>query len=492
MYSTDMYGSFIQPTKRWTGGFVEISAPNVGQTPPEELRVDPFLPALTNDPYDPAGGIAIPAGRFVGLGRSENVGGNSFDAAGAVASTANLYRMGQVERGYTLLTTHDGKNITPVGLSVNNIFRSTGQNSSGNPVTGGAFQNVGNVFGTDSGASASDTKFRRGFLAAVPFVLQINNAHGAVLSGDSLTGYWGSTTSTSNIGFVHRGKPVKWTAPALKYQSFTASGTVVLTEAIYPGITPRMVAIWNSSTPVASPSTTTFAFNGTNWVATLPASATQVLYEYGQSAEQIGGECVRIQSLAETKSRDELFKFVEVARDDYLNFPPPPTQRQAVTVKTQESANAVTAGSIYRVRHAPISVLHSIIVEVQGTVIDPTTAVATTYASSDWFTLPNGPQLSSVASLYGLYHNVNWRTGVIELSANVTATAVRVTYSSIDNERTGAVLWGAGIEGLTDGRYVNSAIGSAGAMLPSNGNAGIPAYLNFADVVGELRFLVKN
>ena len=491
MNVADFIGSSIQPTKRWLGGTTEISASQIGQTPAENMRVDPFLPAQFADPYDPAGGIAIPAGRFVAHGYSEPLAGNNYDVAGAVDSTTSLYRMAQADRGLTVLTLHDGRLTTPAGLSVNNIFRSTAQQTSGNGVTGGQYYSTGDTFSTDSGMSASDVKYRRGFFAATPFVLQINNAHGTLASGDMVTGYWGSTTSTSNIGWIHRGKPVKWMPKSLQFQSFVATGAVTLTTAIYPGIAPRVVAVMIAGSPVAG--TTTLAYNGTNWVATLPGNATQVWYEYGQGGDQLAGEVVRIQSLLDIKSKEELFKFVEIARSDYLNFPPPITQRQATVLRTQESANAVVAGSIYKVQNAPISVLHNVQIDVQGTVVDPQTGIATTYSSSNWFTLPNGPSLAITAGLFGQYHSINWKTGVIELAANITATAVRVTYNSLTNGRTGAVLWGQGIEGLTDGRYNNAAIGSASGLMPAaNQGSGVPAYLNFADVVGEMRFLVKN
>jgi len=483
-----MYGSAIQPTKRWLGGFTELSNPTVGQTPPEEMRVDPFLPAQFADPYDPAGGIVIPAGRFVSVGYSSTQTMASYDNAG-VAASVSAYRVGQTDRGKTTLTLHDGRNLTPVGLSVNNIFKGSGQMTSGNTntTTGASYWTTGNTFNQDSGMSATDVKFRRGFLASVPFVLQVNNAQGALTAGDQLTGYWGSTSSTSAIGWIHRGKPVKWTALSMRYQVFAANSTVTLTEAIYPGLLPRVVALLNSSTPVTG--TTTLAFNGTNWVATLPATCTQIWYEYGHTADQRGGEVVRIQSLTDVKSREELFKFVEVARADYLNYPPM-TQRQAVTNRSAESATAVVAGSVYRVVYAPVSVNHNVIIEIQGTIIDPSTGVSVTYSGANWYTLPSGPSLSLVATLNGPYHSLNWRTGVIELAVNITATAVRVTYSSVSSVD-GAVLWGGGIEGLTDGRYVTAGTGSATGMVPS-ARAGIPAHLNFADVVGEMRFLVKN
>jgi hypothetical protein len=186
-----------------------------------------------------------------------------------------------------------------------------------------------------------------------------------------------------------------------------------------------------------------------------------------------------------------LFKFVEIARKDYLNFPPPYTQRVAVTLHTNETPNAITVGSIYRVLNAPISINYTVVINIQGTVTDPDTGIQAAYSGSNWYTLPNGPTQSIIAGLFGPYHSINWRTGVIEFTPNVTASAVQVTYSAITNPRTGAVLWGAGIEGLTDGRYLVGAPGAAAGMVPTT-QAGVPAYLNWSDAVGELRLLVND
>ena len=484
----DFLGSSLQPQKRWTSGAVEISEPSVGQVPAEELRVDPFLPVLAADPYDPAVGIAIPAGRFVAVGSTEPLFGQAFDTTGAVASTGvSAFRQGQSSRGKTLLTIHDGKDLRPVGMSVNNIFRSTAQYSSGNFVQSGPFMGTGDTFGTDSGQSSSDTKFRKGFFAAVPFVLQINNANGTLQSGDSVTGYWGSTTSTSVIGWVHRGKPVKHVPKRLVVHTQAATTSGTLAAAIYPHIQPNVVFMQNAGTAVTG--SVTLAWNGTAWDATWPSAVTTVFYEYGQEADQIAGQVVRIQSLQDIKSREELFKFVEVARNDWMNYPPM-TQQQAVVSRTTEAATAIVAGNVYRVVNAPISINHQCIVEVQGTVVDPTTGTSTSYSAANWYTLPGASNLAITAGLYGPYHSVNWRTGVIELSVNIVATAVRVTYSSIADRRSGAVIWGRGTEGMTDGRYVTSAPNAASVMVPSN-RAGIPAHLNFADIVGEMRVLVK-
>lgn len=487
MNFSDFYGSFPSISKRWTP-FVEVSGNNIGQTSSEELRVDPFLSGQSVDPYDPAGAIAIPAGRFVSIGYSAGISGTGYTTAGA-ATSANTYRMGVGDRNKTSLTLHDGKNLTPVGLSVNNIFRSAGTNTSGNQTSTGPFQLASNTFGTDSANDASDVKFRRGFVAEVPYVLSINSAHGALVAGDRVTGYWGSTTSTTAIGWMHRGKAVKWTPKQMKYQTQTSSGHVLLTEAVYPGMQPRIVAMFATSTPVAG--TPTYTFNGSCWVAELPSACTQVWYEYGQEADQVAGEVLRIQSIVDIASQDYIAKFVELNREG-MEWPPA-TQMVATSLKTNEAATEVTAGRVYRVVNWPISVNHAITIQVQGTVLDDT-GVSTTYASSDWYTLPAGNATSYIGQFSGRYHQVNWRTGMIELAANITATAVRVTYSSIVDRRAGAVIWGQGVIGLTDGRYLTTPSSDAAALVPSAGTAraGVPSHLNYADVVGGMRIIVAD
>lgn len=487
MNISDFYGSFLSTNKRWTP-FVEVSGPNVGQTPAEPLRVDPFLSAIAVDPYDPAGGIAIPAGRFVGIGYQQGVGGNVYSTTG-VSSTPNTNRMALGDRGKTVLTLHDGKNITPAGMSVNNIFRSATTYSSNNPVSTGPFQISGNTFGVDSSNDASDVKFRRGFVAEVPYVLTVNSAHGGLAAGDRVTGFWGSITSTSNIGWMHRGKPVKWKPKQLIYQSFTASGTVVLTSAVYPGIQPRVVALWNSTTPVSAASVNLY-FNGTAWEATLASASTQVLYEYGQDADQIGGEVLRIQSITDVAQQDYLKKFVELSRES-MDWPPA-AQMTNVTLRTDETPSTVTANLVYRVQNWPISVNHAIVIKIQGTVIDDT-GTSTTYSSSSWYTLPAGNPTNVTGQFVGKYHTVNWRSGIIELSSNITSvTAITVTYSSFGARD--AVLWGQGVLGLTDGRNLTTPSNDAASLVPSTniGRTGVPSHLNYADVIGGMRIIVAD
>lgn len=454
-----MVGSHLVPEKRFVH-FNEVSGPNVGMVPAEELRVDPYLPGTATDPYDPAGSVAIDAGRFVSVGFCQAVGAGS-----------NTYRAGRTEAGYTPLTLHDGRNLTPIGMSTHKIYR---QETSG--------------FMTNAGMLASDVAFRRGFVAEVPFVLAVNNAYGALDAGDFTTGYFGSTESETAISWIHRGKPVKWIADRLYVTDGAASTTHNLTAAIYPGIKPVIVFAENAGTAVSVTGATVAWNAGGYWVATVP-TATRVYWTYGQAADQIAGEVMRIQSLTDILNRDDFSKWVEFAPQDYRNFPPlyrPATQKFNVTEHTNETPSTITAGRAYKTAYNPISLHHTLKIEIQGTVVDKD-GVATSYSGATWYTLPgHSNQASDMKSQFqGQYHSVNWKTGLIEIAGNITVTAIRVSYYAQTNKRDGAVVWGAGLDNLTDGRYVND------PALSGRKKAGIPAHLNFADVVAAMRVIVR-
>lgn len=445
-----MFGSNFIPGRKWTPR-VEVTQDNVGLVPPEALRVDPYAGVVGVDPFDPAGGIVIPQGRFVSIGYSSPVGGGS-----------NAYRFGRTDTGKTTLALHDGQNLTPAGMSVNQMYKENG-----------------NAFMTDS----PTVKYKKGFYAEVPFVLSINNAHGSCDAGDWMTGYWGSTTSLTTVSQHHRGKPVKWNARKTYSVTQSACAMIGLTAAIYPGITPRVVATFAAGSLLTT-ATATLGWDSAlgHWVVsytgTGSATVTTVLYEYGQDADQIGGELVRIQALSEFLANNPLDRFVEMLPGDWMNYPPMMT-RFAVTAVSQETPATVVSGVQYRVPNYPMSVNHAVTVEIKGTIIDKD---GNQTVETDWFTLPNSTVLDTRGYFIGLYHTVNWRTGVIDLGSNITSlTAIRVSYSYFTDPREGAALWGGGLIGLTDGRNTTG--------LTNNG-AGVPAHLNLSDVVAAARIIV--
>jgi hypothetical protein len=459
--TNNMYGAHHIPGYRWTPR-LEVSQNNVGQVPPEELIVDPYLPGLGTDPYNPAHIIAIPRGRFCAIGYASGQG-------------TSTYRFQRTDTGKTPLTLHEGKNLTPVGMSINDMYKEAGD------------------FMTDD----NNVKFRRGFVAEVPFVASVNDGQGTLAAGDYVTGYWGSLTSTTAIANIHRGKPVKWVANQLYTVEGSASGSQSLTSATSVGIQPLVVAAFNGTGNVLTGLTPTYVYNTTlsNWTVTFAGVSSglvaTVLYEYGQDEDQIAGEVLRIQSVSDVLSRDDYLKWVTYAQQDRLNYPPAATRFPVTSVGSGtdpdvdwETPSTVTAGKSYKVANFAngISVHSPVLVAIKGT-ITANDGTTTTYA--DWNTLPTTTNVKDARGYFvGLYHNVNWKTGIIELSDAITSvTAIKVLYSYITDPRDGAALWGEGILGLTAGDNVNNG-GSPAYGLPSN--------LNFSDVVAAMRLIVAD
>jgi hypothetical protein len=451
MSFSSMFGSHHIPGRVWRPK-IEVSQDNVGMVPPEELIIDPYLPTIAIDPFDPAGAVVIPSGRFVSIGYTGGRGSTN-------------YRFTSTDTGKTTLSLHDGRNLTPAGLSINMMYKEAGE------------------FMTDS----NTVKFRTGFVAEVPFVNSINNAHGTLYAGDKLTGYWGSTTSTSLISYLHRGKPVKWNARRLATVTGAASAAQILTSAIYPGVPARVVTVF-SSAGIISP-TASLSFNGSAWVASFTGTGsgttTSVVYDYGQDSDQIGGEVLRIQSLSDMLTRDDFLKWVEYAPQDNLNYPPAMKRFPSTQVGTGsdpdvnsdwETPSTVTAGSVYRAQHYPVSIQHPFLVAFKGNLTDMD-GVNQTY--TNWTILPHNAVPDARGYFNGVYHSVNWRTGVIELDSNITSvTAIKILYAYWTNPRDGAAAWGEGIINLTDGRNINNQVG-------------IPSHLNLSDVVAAMRLIVR-
>lgn len=454
---------------------IEVSGQNVGTTPPEQFIVDPYLPAAFVDPYDPRGTVLIPAGRFLAAGNAVSI------------NAGTNYKQGLTAVGRTALTLHEGKNLNPIGMSVNAMFRQAGE------------------FMTDGFMP----KVRRGFLAEVPMILSVNNSHGTLLGGDRVTGFWGSTTTVSAVPFLHKGKPVKWTTKQLySAGQGTMNSNITLTSATLPGITPRVTGYWASGGLLLTGLTVTNTFNGTGWIANFSggtagasASIVEVMYEYGQDAAQIAGEVFRIRSISDMMLEDSFLRWVELDPHK-IDFPPAMQRRQVTVVglavagdpTSGEQPSTVTAGSVYRTLSAPLSLFNPVTVYIQGSVTD-INGNTTVYSAggsglTNWFQMPVAGTQDQRRYFIGQYHTVDWKTGTITFATNVVPTAVRVTYAYWTDPREGAVAWGMGVVGITDGSSLTGGATSGGTVVVPTNPAGAPAHLNNPDIVGALRVFV--
>jgi len=480
----DMYGAFPANTNanRIWAPQIEVSLDNVGVVPAGEFTVDPWLPAVGVDPFDPASAVVLPRGRFVSYGFTNGRG-------------AAYYRQTLADTGKTPLTLHDGQNLTPTGMSINQMYKETG------------------FFMRDS----NTVRHKRAFQAELPFVLSINNANGTLSGGDYVTSYYGSTTSTSVVSYVHRGKPVKWLARKSTTSTAAASAIQVLSSAIYPGVKPSVSAAFNTAGALISGVTASLSYVGGAWQATfsptaLGSAVATVAYTTGQDADQIAGECERIRSISDLLNTDNFLKWVEAAPIDTMNWPPLKlsASRFPVTPVALETPTTVVANELYQVLCAPnpMSVYYPVIVQVTNATVTDMHGNATNYTGGNYFVLPASQALyDTTAYFVGLYHTVNWRTGVIEIGDNVTGynggnMTVQVSYSYITDPRDGAVIWGGGLLGLTDGYNVPAAgsttspsqtdwEGNTVYATPSGIAYGVPAHLNLSDVVAALRIWVK-
>lgn len=445
------------PTNEFWRIGVELTGPDKGLVPPGEWTVDPYVPVVSTDRIEPNGGIQIPAGRFVAIGY------------------ANGTSHGLTSAGKAPITPCDGKTFAPYGMAVNNLFRVTEE------------------FLTDP----NTVKLKKQFIAQVPYNLSINTANGTPYAGDKMTGYWGSTTSTTVVNWAQRGRPVKWVAKTLNTQTGSASASMILTSAVYPGITPRVVASYASGMATGTPSGYTYSFNGTAWVANgMPTNVTEVLYEYGHSEAMIAGQAQNIRSISNILADDPFLRWVEFDKQFPYNMFSPALQRSPKTAVSNETPATVTANARYRVAYYPMDLFSPVTVQVSNaTVLEA--GESTSYNAGTWYTLPSGPMLDVRSSFIGRYHSINWFTGLIDIASNIqpitgSSISIRISYSYISDLERGAVSWGAGVYGLTDGSNITLGQTSGGtAVTPSTNAYGVPAQLNVTDTVGALSVFVN-
>jgi hypothetical protein len=227
----------------------------------------------------------------------------------------------------------------------------------------------------------------------------------------------------------------------------------------------------------------------------------EVLYDYGQNADQIAGEVFRIRSISDMMTEDNFLRWVELDANK-IDFPPAMQRRQTTVVSmavandptSAEQPSTVTAGSVYRTLSYPLSLFNAVTVYIQGSVTD-LNGNTTLYAAggsglANWFQMPVGATQDQRRYFIGQYHTVDWKTGTITFATNVVPTAVRVTYAYWTDPREGAVAWGMGVVGLTDGGLLTGGTTSGGTTVVPTNPAGAPAHLNNPDIVGALRVFV--
>jgi hypothetical protein len=217
-----------------------------------------------------------------------------------------------------------------------------------------------------------------------------------------------------------------------------------------------------------------------------------VVYQYGQGADQIAGEVVRVESLKDISYHNSWLKWVE---DNFGSWQyPPMTRRVPTTLKSNDTCTALdgTVKKRWRLSNYPVDFRQQITIKIGGTVTDDQNVTSSYSLEANPYTLPDAGSMFKDFSL-GKYHSLNYLTGELVFTSNVNATGIQVTYNYETGYNQG-VLFGAGQLGLTDGQNTKDNFTDNGQSTAptATGNPffGVPAHLDLADVVGELRFIV--
>lgn len=448
----NMYPGYLSYPGMTYNAEVEVSGDHRATNFP--FDPDAYLPVVYQDERDPRHQAVMLGGRFVAVG---NV---------VAVNPGSLRQRGLLNTNQTSITLHDGDTLKPLGILPSKILKNSA------------------LYSQDGLKSAVVKQA----WVDVPFSTTNNDVHGTIRGGDRLTGGFGSVTSRDVRNFKTIGLPVRWTAKALYSSVTTAASTNTLASAVYPGIQPRVVAMFTGAGAAVTGSTSV-AWNGSAWVATLPAtSVTTVLYEWGQDEDQIAGEACDVLNLVRVKEKDAFLAYVraEMMGEGLLSEA---EHAYHTTVVSNETPATVTAGREYRVANYPMSLRHAPVLEIKGVIVDAN-GNATTY-SSDWYTMPTSRR-DGFGDFVGDFHTINPSTGLITLAAAVSSvSSIRISYQYITNVRNGFVMFDPGIQGLTDGSNLTAGATSSGVTVVPSNPRGIPSLYNLSNVVGALKMWVR-
>lgn len=418
--------------RKWTSN-IKLSGINA---PAEEFIVDPNLPVLGLDPrYPTADQVVIPRGRLLSVKPGVFAGGTGIGSS----------------YGKAVLTMADGRDYKPMGYTDTNIFKENPQREQVKP------------------------KLVKQEFIELPYVHSVNNAYGQLNNGDRITAYYG-TVGATNPNPEYRGRVVKWVRNEYYTQTLTAqSGACVLSSATFGGFTPVIKSACTSAGVLVAPSGSNSVVwvDNVGWVATFASEVKQVQYTYGQSEDQIAGSVLHIEPISSEHNFHGWLRWVE---DNFSAYEWQPIAVRVPTTSTTTTSGQsaiASAGGVMSLSR-PIIFYKQISVYADATVIDQ---------NGDTITYTSGGAAMPIADVpynnwsYGKWFTIDPYVGTLTFSSNVTLTGnVKVVYEYETSYRDGR-LWGAGIQGLTDGNL--------------SGIAGVPAHLDTPNLLGALRVIVN-
>jgi hypothetical protein len=432
-------GSRTMLNRRWAPGCVISGL----EAPAEQYLLDPSLPILGHDPsLFNNDDTVIPQGRFLGVLNSQTA---------TVAAYANTSR--------PILTLANGSEGLVNGSGVSTDVRALGFSET--------------VWFQEKPMTSQPKSFMtKHKLIQVPYIQASNGAYGALKPGDAVTAYYGSATTTTPIP-NEVGKVVKWISKKV-FSSPTqaASTTVSLPAATLPSFRPTVIQAQNGTTFVTITSAV-YSYVGTSWQVVVNSAVTNVLYSYGQDADNIAGHVSSFEAvgtaggqLSTSHSWDGWLQWVT---DDWKQYPfPPLTTPRPFTSVVGEVPSQITTNS-FLLAHLPLVPTRPINVHVTGTLIDPILGTSSNLTGAP---MPLATDTFFTDYTFGLDYEINPITGQLTFTSNVTVTAVTVDYT-YENSYADGRLYDTGQYGLTDGAY--------------SGQRGTPANLEMFGVIAAMR-----
>ena len=435
-FPTSQYGGNVLQGGRWVSGVRIADRIN---TVPIEWVVDPTLASLGQDPFYPNRDfVVIPRGRFVGV-RPENITNT---------------------RGNAIITIAQGVDPLDPPSFV----------TSGNVPIGYCAEHAYRNF---AGLPAQPPLVSRMEVIQLPYTA-INDLYctqsGPVklTAGEMVMPFYGSSTS-STATHDDKGKFVRWIPKTVYQEDCAATGTVLLTKAKYPAFKPRILMAFTTGSVIVTTGAT-LAYTSAGWTAAFAGYTTidSVIYEYGAEFSQAIGQIASIEPVSSTHHLAGWLRWVV---DNFSAWDLPPIVN--VRPRTTVTAEAVTIASdnTGTLTYYPVVPMATITVVITGTIV----AADGTSTASTGLTLSLADTYAFADYTQGQYYDIDFLTGAIRFSSNVSVTACTVSYSYDTSWRDGRN-FSAGIQGLTDGR--------------SSGLFGLPPEFDVAGVLGVARIEV--
>lgn len=421
----------------------------------EQLLVDPSLPIIGRDPQ------VVPNNDFIVIARGRIVGIKNPQTA-SLPAFANTGTDGI-----------NGKSFLTLANGSEGLFSGTVKTD----VRGLGFAEQ-NIFRSYPGQVQQFPKILRDKIISIPYIQTSNGAYGDIIPGDHLTAYYGTSNASGQIA-QEIGKVVKWVPKAMYSNSQAASTVAQLTSAVYPAFKPRVIMAFNAGAVVSVSSVTyTYAVNGggANWKATFSTAVTDVIYEYGQNADNRVGICTTLEAVGTANGNltapHAIPGWLDWVRDNFGAWALPPIQLQHTYTNVTDTGLTALGNNVFQLSHYPVVSRMPITVTVTGTRTDPNSGVASPLTNS---VLPIANPLYFQDFTYGADYTINPVTGQLTISSDILVTNVDVSYSA-DQSYLDGKIYNPGVMGLTDGRY--------------SGQAGTPANLELLGVCADMHCLI--